>query len=414
MRVLCVIPSRYGSTRLPGKPLADIHGKPMVQHVYENVSQASLIDDIVVATDDKRIVEAVESFGGKSIMTSQEHASGTERIVEVASKIKADFYVNVQGDEPLIRSDDVDALVKMLSGRPHREVGSLCHPMFSKDLNNPNVVKVVLNHNNDAMYFSRLGIPFLRKPGASHLAHMGLYAYRHSVIERFSSLPPSPLADSEQLEQLRFLQADIAIAMGFTTPGRGPAVDTPQDLARVRAIVAGQSDPPLSSFHERLIDVQLVITDVDGVLTNGTLWYSEAGESLKSFHVRDGLGVRYLQAAGVQVAILSGRDSPSLRRRVADLAISHAVYGSKNKDADSKSLMNLAGVSPWQTLFIGDDLIDLPGFAVCGLSCAVEDAHPKVKENASKVLSSGGGAGAFREVSEMILTAKGIDINSLR
>jgi len=238
MRALCVIPARYGSTRLPAKPLADILGKPMIQHVYERAARATRLQGVVVATDDPRIMEAVAAFGGQAIMTSPDHASGTERLAEVAGRMEADVYVNVQGDEPLVRPADVDTLVRLMESRPDRLVGSLCHPMDPEDLDNPNAVKVVLTHHNDAMYFSRAGIPYLRCPGAPHFKHMGLYAYRREFLAGHAALPASPLAQSEQLEQLRFLQAGIPIVMDFTTAMPGPAVDTMEDLEQVRRVLA--------------------------------------------------------------------------------------------------------------------------------------------------------------------------------
>ncbi|QLA21396.1 3-deoxy-manno-octulosonate cytidylyltransferase [Desulfolutivibrio sulfoxidireducens] len=237
-RALCVIPARYGSTRLAAKALADIHGRPMVRHVYENAAKARLIDGIVVATDDQRIFDAVVSFGGRAMMTGAHHESGTERVAEVAGRLAARIYVNVQGDEPLVRPADVDRLVAILESRPDRRVASLCHVMRPDDLDNPSAVKVVLAHNGDALYFSRAGIPYPRRPGATHLKHMGLYAYRRSFFDDFPSLPPSPLAECEQLEQLRFLQAGIPIAMGLTDPMPGPSVDTAADLEAVRAVLA--------------------------------------------------------------------------------------------------------------------------------------------------------------------------------
>lgn len=238
VRTLCVIPSRYGSTRLPAKPLADICGKPMVQHVYENAAGAAGLDATYVATDDPRIVSVVEGFGGKALLTSPDHASGTDRIAEVAARMDADIYVNIQGDEPFVRHSDVSALIELMLAAPHREVGSLCHVMDPEDADNPNAVKVVLTHAGDALYFSRSPIPYLRQPASGRFKHMGFYAYRRSFFERYATLPPSPLAEAEQLEQLRFLQAGIPIVMGIVPPMRGPAVDTQEDLDQVRAIMS--------------------------------------------------------------------------------------------------------------------------------------------------------------------------------
>lgn len=238
MDVLCVIPARYGSTRLRGKPLADILGKPMIQRVYENAARARCIDAIVVATDDRRIVHAVEAFGGKALMTSPTHCCGTERIAEVAATIDAAIYVNVQGDEPFVHPEDVDLLTEILTTRPNREVASLCHQLQEEDREDPNAVKVVLSHNQDAMYFSRAAIPFQRGPEAATFRHIGLYAYRRSFFRRYAALPPSPLAEAEQLEQLRLLQADIPIAMALTQSLVGQSVDTQEDLDSARRMWA--------------------------------------------------------------------------------------------------------------------------------------------------------------------------------
>ena len=210
------------------------------------------------------------------------------------------------------------------------------------------------------------------------------------------------LEQAEKLEQLRLLAAGLRIR-AFQVAPSGPGVDTPECLARVRALMAGEVPASLPA----LADIKLVITDVDGVLTDGGIYYDATGECLKRFHVRDGLGMRLLEENGVRVAVLSGRDSPTLRKRVADLGITLYQFGVKDKHAACRELMEQAGVEVKQTVCIGDDSIDLPAFAACGLSYAVADAPVYVQARASAVLVKEGGKGAFRELADAILVAQG-------
>ena len=165
MSIIAVIPSRYASTRLPGKPLVDICGKTMVQRVYEQVSKVELFDEVLVATDDQRIFDAVAAFGGKAVMTSEDCPSGTDRLIEVATAHPADIYVNVQGDEPLIEPEMVEKLAKVMLDDPDLQMGTLCYPISIEQAQNPNLVKVVRAHNGNALYFSRSPIPFQREGG---------------------------------------------------------------------------------------------------------------------------------------------------------------------------------------------------------------------------------------------------------
>ena len=238
MRTLCVIPARYASTRLPGKPLADIHGKPLIRHVYERAARAARSDGLLVATDDTRIRDAVLAFGGQVRLTRPDHPSGTHRVAEVAAAVPADIYVNVQGDEPCLDPADIDRLADALAAHPDWDVASLCCPGTPEDLRTPHVVKVVCAHDGRALYFSRAPIPYPREPGPAPLRHIGLYAYRREVLLHLDALPPSPLARTESLEQLQFLQAGLAIGMVRTGTSPGPSVDTPEDLEAVRTLLA--------------------------------------------------------------------------------------------------------------------------------------------------------------------------------
>lgn len=402
-RLAIVIPARYASTRLPGKPLLDILGKPMVQHVYERALEVPGVDTVVVATDDDRVASAVRAFGGRCVMTSPEHPSGTDRLAEVMQTIDADIYINLQGDEPLVRPGDIALLADGMLLDSSVQVGTLCHAIDAAEARNPNTVKVVLAANGDALYFSRAAIPFARDDApASYLKHVGVYAYRREVLAAYSQLPAAMLEQAEKLEQLRLLAAGLRIR-AFKVEASGPGVDTPACLARVRALMAGETPASLPA----LADIRLVITDVDGVLTDGGIYYDATGECLKRFHVRDGLGMRLLEENGVRVAVLSGRDSPTLRKRVADLGITLYQFGVKDKHGACRELMEQAGVDVNQTVCIGDDSIDLPAFAACGLSYAVADAPVYVQARASAVLVKEGGKGAFRELADAILVAQG-------
>ena len=404
-RVAIVIPARYGSTRLPGKPLADICGKPMVQHVYERALQVAHADVVVVATDDQRVALAVEAFGGQYIMTSADHPSGTDRLAEVMAKVDADIYINLQGDEPLVRPADIDALATGMLADAQVKVGTLCHVIDAHEAANPNTVKVVLAHNGNALYFSRSPIPYPRDgEEASYLKHVGVYGYRRDVLADYTGLPQAMLENAEKLEQLRLLAAGVCIRAYVVEP-TGPGVDTPECLEQVRALMSGKTPAPRTTLN----DIRLVITDVDGVLTDGGIYYDPTGECLKRFHVRDGMGMRLLEENGVRVAVLSGRDSPTLRKRVADLGITLCQFGVKDKLTACNQLMAEAGVSAANTACIGDDCIDLPAFAACALSFAVADAPVYVKAAATHVLTAAGGTGAFREVADSILFAQGKD-----
>jgi 3-deoxy-manno-octulosonate cytidylyltransferase (CMP-KDO synthetase) len=403
MKTVIVIPARYASVRLPGKPLADILGKPMIQHVYERALDVSGAELVVVATDDQRVVDAVEDFDGKAIMTSPDHASGTDRLVEVMGKLPADLYVNLQGDEPLVRPEDIELLINGMQTNPDIQVGTLCHLISADEAVNPNYVKVVLAKSGEALYFSRAPIPYPRKAdAASYLKHVGIYAYRQKVLEGYSQIERPMLEKTEMLEQLRLMHAGIGI-MAFRVAPTGSGVDTPECLERVRALMNGEPEPKLPT----LADIRLVITDVDGVLTDGGIFYDAGGECLKKFNSRDGLGMRLLEKCGIRVAVVSGRDSAALRKRMANLRISLNRFGTLDKAAACREIMQEAGVTSRQTACIGDDSIDLLAFDVCHFSFAVADAPDYIKQAARETLTLGGGRGAFREVVDKILAAKG-------
>jgi len=239
--VLGVIPARYASTRFPGKPLALIAGKSMIQRVHEQATKAHLVTQVVVATDDTRIFEHVRAFGGEVLMTKPEHPSGTDRCAEVARRFPAaDVVLNIQGDEPFVQPEQIDLLVETLLQHPRCTVATLAKRIEQiETLHNPNAVKVVFSPKNGAIYFSRHAIPFVRGAAperwlehAAFYKHIGLYAFRRNALLRIARLQPTALEGAESLEQLRWLEHGLHIAVGITeleTIG----VDTPADLARL-------------------------------------------------------------------------------------------------------------------------------------------------------------------------------------
>jgi len=254
MKITAIIPARYGSSRFEGKPLVDILGKPMIQHVYERVLQAKLITEVIVATDDRRIFEAVQRFRGRVVMTSRRHSSGTDRVAEVARKLKSEIIVNVQGDEPLIKGAIIDKAVRPLLTDKTLVMSTLrIRLRDAGDWLNPNVVKVVTDGNGDALYFSRAPIPYPRGLGLRELEakvpeekealpkgiykHIGVYVYRKEFLLKLSRMKPTPLEKLEKLEQLRALENGFrikAVAVNYDPV----SVDTPEDHQRVITILS--------------------------------------------------------------------------------------------------------------------------------------------------------------------------------
>ncbi len=236
--VIGVIPARYGSTRLPAKALAMIHGRPMIQHVYERCLKTKLLNEVLVATDDKRIFDAVINFGGNVVMTSKKHKSGTDRIGEAVKNIKCDVVVNIQGDELMIAPDNIDKAIKPLIQDKSFNVSTLCIKISDKkEISNPNVVKVVLESNSNALYFSRSVIPFNRdNTKAEYFKHIGLYVYRKNYLMKLIKMKPSKLELTEKLEQLRVLESGEKIKV-IETKIDSHSVDTPADLRKIRKLI---------------------------------------------------------------------------------------------------------------------------------------------------------------------------------
>ena len=240
--VVAVIPARYGSTRLPAKPLADICGKSMIQWVYEKSKQSNLCQRVYVATDDERVASVVRGFGGEVVMTSADIQSGTDRMAAVAQQVPGDIFVNVQGDEPLITGAVIDRAIQPVLEKKFSLASLRVAIKSAEDLKNKNVVKVIVDDENRALYFSRYPIPYSRvepeqaKPPFLCSQHVGIYVYRRETLLKVSALPPTDLERAESLEQLRAMKAGIAIGV-FEVDFDSIGVDTPEDLEKVRRIL---------------------------------------------------------------------------------------------------------------------------------------------------------------------------------
>ena len=238
MKSVCVIPARYSSTRLPGKPLADICGKPMICRVYERAKRSKSVAEVIVATDDEKILQAVEKNSGRAMMTRADHKTGTDRLAEVAEKFSdAEVIVNVQGDEPLIEPNLIDELVAEFAKDKNLQMATVAAELLDEDeMKNPNNVKVVVDRYNDALYFSRSLIPYPRNVGNSKVfKHIGIYAYRRNFLLEYAKMEPTPLEQAESLEQLRALENGFKIRV-IKSSCRFVGVDTAEDLELVNKI----------------------------------------------------------------------------------------------------------------------------------------------------------------------------------
>jgi len=384
---LIVIPARYGSTRLPGKPLLHLAGKPLIAWVVEAALQAQKASGVVVATDHPEIAEVAQAAGAQVALTSSALRNGTERLLAITDDFPASYYLNLQGDEPLVNPADLDRLISALQSNT-ADLLSLCHPISADQAQEPSRVKVARGENSCALYFSRSPIPH----GASCFEqHVGVYGFSAQALAAIRQLQPTALEQLEQLEQLRWLEAGLRIdLLESSAPSLG--VDTPADLEEVSRVL-------------QLRQIKGLLCDVDGVLTDGRLWYGPEGEELKAFHVRDGLAIKQLISSGIAVALVSGRESPALRRRMAELGIQHAVLGQADKASACRQMAAELGVDLEACAYVGDDSLDLPGMALCGWSFAVADAPEVVQSAAGSVLNTRGGEGAIREVAQMLLEA---------
>jgi len=240
-KVVVVIPARYRATRLPGKPLVSLAGKPMIQRVFERAKLAKTTHQVIVATDDQRILRVVEAFGGEARMTRPDHRTGTERVAEVAAHVEGDVFVNVQGDEPLLDPTAVDTAVSALLEDPPATVATVATPIRTPaDIMDPNVVKTVLDFDDNALYFSRAPIPWVRDSTSPvvvrHLKHLGLYVFQRDALLDYPTLPQGELERIEQLEQLRWMENGVKIRVAEVEHD-AVSVDTPEDVARVEKLL---------------------------------------------------------------------------------------------------------------------------------------------------------------------------------
>jgi 3-deoxy-manno-octulosonate cytidylyltransferase (CMP-KDO synthetase) len=243
--IVIVIPARYSSTRLPGKPLVSLAGTSMIQRVYERAKLSKLATRVIVATDDDRIIKAVEGFGGEARMTRAEHRTGTERVAEVAAHTDGQVFVNVQGDEPLLNPEVVDAAIKALLEEPAAPIATVATPIkLPADIMDPNIVKTVLDFDENALYFSRAPIPWVRDTGAKvqarHLKHLGLYVFQRDALLEYPTLPQGTLEKIEQLEQLRWLENGWKIRVAEVEHD-SVSVDVPEDVVRVEKLLQNKS-----------------------------------------------------------------------------------------------------------------------------------------------------------------------------
>lgn len=238
MKKVAVIPARYGSTRFPGKPMAKICGKPMIIHVYERVKKSINIDEVVVATDNEKILNLVKEYGGKAIMTSSHHESGSDRVAEVAKRIEGDIFVNVQGDEPLISTKLIEDLVELSINNPTKVITAKTKIINESDIKNPNIVKIVTDRHQNALYFTRSIIPYnrLKDNGVDYYKHIGVYSYPKEILREFVNLPHSKLERIEMLEQLRLLENGYSIKV-LETEYDSVGVDTPEDITKIERLL---------------------------------------------------------------------------------------------------------------------------------------------------------------------------------
>jgi len=241
MRFVGVIPARYASTRLPGKPLLEIAGKPLIQWVCEAAAKSRRLERLIVATDEEAIFRTVVDFGGEAMMTRDDHASGTDRVAEVASRVDAEVFINVQGDEPLIQARVIDAVCEPFLTDPALEISTAKVRIENHDeASKPQVVKVVTDCRGQALYFSRSLIPYPRRPSAQFFKHIGIYGYRKRFLMALPELSPSPLESAEALEQLRFLANGYRIQVAEVTDD-SVGIDTPEDVERVRPLLENKA-----------------------------------------------------------------------------------------------------------------------------------------------------------------------------
>ena len=412
MRVVAVLPARWQSSRFPGKPLAEIDGIPMIVRVYQRTAQATLLDQVVVATDDQRIAALCRDWDIPVRMTAADHPTGTDRVAEIAAAVPADIYVNVQGDEPLIDPRAIDRVIGVLQAKLSDGVTvatAYRGGCTDADALNPSVVHLVTDQCGTVLTLSRAPVPhhFVEKPDRT--VHVGLYAFTGAALGAFTARPRGPVERCESIELFRFLEYGDRIACtDLTDLPHSIGVDHPGDIAKVEAILKGGDGPVPAppTLQGRLAAIRLFCTDVDGVMTDGGLYYGADGDEQRRFHVHDGLGLKALMRAGITVAVITASDVEAIRRRCAALGIHHLVAGCGDKRQAIQSLCRSLQIDPSEVSHIGDDINDLPAFDSVGVAVAVANAHPEVARRAHLRTNARGGDGAIRELADLILSAR--------
>lgn len=411
MKSAIVIPARLKSSRLPGKVLLKIGKKPVVQHVYEQCLKSEKADYIYIAVDSKKVMDECLKFTNNVIMTDEDLDSGTDRVFQVSQNIgrNIDIIINVQGDEPFIDPELIDQLISRLKDDQSLKMVTACNKI--NDVNeflDPNVVKVAINHNNEATYFSRAPIPYPRDYMSTSkitnevfddlkaYKHLGIYGFRSSFLQTFVDLNSSNFEKYEKLEQLRVLEAGYKISM-VKTLYKSIGIDTQDDYENAKRIYEKQI------LHEKAKNIKAILCDVDGVLTRGDITFDSNGTELKSFNVKDGQIVSHLKKRNFILGAITGRDSAAVRNRCESLHFDFHKHGISNKLKEYERFKKKFDLSDNEISYIGDDIIDLGILSRCGLSATPQDTPDYMKEHVDIVTQAKGGEGVFREVADFIL-----------
>ncbi len=382
--VAIVIPARMGSKRLINKPLKDIAGKPLLKWVIESAQKVNFNCSLIVLTEDTIIKDFVNSLGVKCFLTNKSHKNGTERLLEIFEKINVNYFINLQGDEPLIDPNDIDSLYKKIKTNSF-DVVSMCHEIEEREAENPSNVKVVLDKNANALYFSRAKIPHR---ASKFYCHNGIYAFKKDILKKIRNLDSSYLESVEDLEQLKWLENEISINM-LISNNLSIGVDTPLDLLKAENIILANQ-------------IKGLICDIDGTLTNGFVWFGETGEELKSFNVKDGSAIKKLLEKDFKIGFLSGRDSAPLRARAKELGVKFTRFNQDDKKKGCLEILDEMKLDTKSIAYIGDDESDIPCCSIIPFSFAVKDSNQELKKISRFQLKKKGGEGVICEFIEKL------------
>ena len=379
-----LIPVRMGSSRLPNKPLKEIAGKPLLKWVLELAQNINFEASLIVLTEDKLIKDFVDSLGVECFLTDKVHKNGTARILEILDSIDSDFFINLQGDEPLVNPIDLSNLYETIKSGDS-DIASICHEVDNLEAEDPSNVKVVFDINQYALYFSRSKIPYGAK---TFYSHKGIYAFKRDALEKIKFLKSSFLTNFEDLEQLQWLENNISIRM-LITKNKTIGVDTQDDLIKAENALLSNN-------------IKALICDIDGTLTNGLVWYGDNGEQLKSFNVKDGLAIKKLLSKGFKVGFISGRDSAPLRFRAKELGVEFVKFNQADKKRGCLELLSEMKLEVKNVAYIGDDESDIPCCSLIPFSFAVKDCHKDLKKVSRFHLEAKGGEGVVNEFIEKL------------